>query len=178
MIERTRKQLVAVLVWLIAPTAACSMGKPGFIEGSAKLPACSEAPVADLSGTWFDTGTVSITSAGCEGVDVGEMLASCPLNWTFEQTGNEVKIGVDEEYEIHGRFCGSTLHLEGGWWLAVVNDAGMCNYDDDDGTEVGIESEGSELTFEEDPMTGTLLRGTLVVRGQCSAQYEMQLTKL
>ncbi|MGF1468544.1 MAG: hypothetical protein ACFCGT_20670 [Sandaracinaceae bacterium] len=155
---------------------ACGLGgggPPWFFRGSARLPDCTEPPATVLTGEWFDQGQVTITSQGCEDAAPGEVFPSCPLNWVMTQAGGEVDILVDNEYEVRGRLCGDQLHLEGGWWLPVEAEGFGCTYEDEDAAEVGIEAEGSVLTAEED-----LLRGTLVVRERCTAEYDVTLTRL
>lgn len=145
-------------------------GPPYFIPGSATLPACTEAPAFDLNGSrWSDSGTVTIGTAGCLDAQPGEKIDSCPLSWDMTQEGSDVEILVDEEYRINGRLCGSTFHLEGGWWLPVVDtDVGSCTYEDDSAAEVGIEMGGSSLAVTEVTMTGTLS-----VRGPCTGSYDV-----
>lgn len=166
--------------WLFALLAAALISSCGedvyFIAGTAELPNCEETPVANLDGTtWFDQGTVTILTEGCEGASPGQMFQSCALNWVFTQTGNDVTIIVDAEYRIEGRLCGDQLYLRGGWWLPVFDDeVNACTYDDDSAEEVGILAEGNVLTYtagqEQDPAQMT---GTLSVRGPCSAEYEV-----
>ena len=131
----------------------------------------------DLSGLWFDQGVLTITSTGCERDDapLDAEFSSCPLNWSFDQDGNDIKILVDEEYRIKGRICGATLHLEGGWWLPLENEIDQCDYDDDDGAEVGIEMGANSLVLEDVPGVGGILRGVLSLRSDCRAEYEMEL---
>ena len=144
---------------------------PYFIPGSAVLPSCTEAPAADLSGAWYDNGEVEITSEGCEEAALGERITACGLDWAVTQTGNEVSIEVDNEYEIKGRLCGDELHLEGGWWLSVDLGGTGCTYDD--GVEVGIEAGSSTLTLTPE---GTVA-GVLEIRSACTARYDMYLTR-
>ncbi|MFA9470180.1 MAG: hypothetical protein ACERNK_06395 [Deltaproteobacteria bacterium] len=147
-----------------------------FIPGTGTLPDCNDAPATDLDGThWYDNGTVTITSTGCEGTEAGDEHQSCALDWIFTQSGNDVTIVVDEEYRLEGRICGDQLSLRGGWWLPVVDeDVGGCTYEDDSAEEVGIMSDGNVLTVAEDPMSGILrMTGTLSVQGNCSADYEV-----
>ena len=134
----------------------------------------------DLSGLWFERGVVTITSTGCEGdqAPLGAVFDSCPLNWEFKRDGNALTIVVDEEYRMRGRMCGDTLHLEGGWWLALENESGQCEYDDDDGAEVGIQMGASSLVLEDVPGGGSILRGTLGVRADCTADYMVELQSL
>lgn len=170
------------LAWLSMALGACSItdGPPYSISGSATLPDCSDTPEMDLSGLWFDQGIVTITSAGCEeeGAPLGAMFGSCTLNWEFEQDGNDMRILVDEEYAMKGRMCGDTLHLEGGWWLPLENENGQCDYDDDDGAEVGIEMGASALALEDVPGGGSILSGTLALRADCSADYVVELQRI
>lgn len=162
---------------LLTLLAGCSSEGSYSITGSAKLPDCSEPPQRDLTGRWFDEGTLTITSSGCEDLDapLGSVFESCPLDWELSQDGTEVDIVIDYEYALEGRMCGDTLHLQGGWWLPLEDDAGQCNYDDDDGEEVGIETGGSALSLQDDPDFGELLAGTLVVKGPCTGDYLMTL---
>ena len=160
--------------WIVCIGIVSVLGACGeevyFIPGTGTLPDCNEAPVTNLDGTlWFNQGTVSITSSGCAEYEPGAMLQSCPENWAFTQEGNDIDIIVDE-YEAKGRLCGDQLHLEGGWWLSVANEMGQCWYEDEDGDDVGIQSEGNVLTVspEDQQMTGTL-----VVEGQCTAEYDV-----
>jgi hypothetical protein len=164
---------------LTASVIVVGCSSPPMVEGSARLPECSQPPATDLTGTWFDQGTVTITTTGCEdqGAAKGESFQSCPLNWVVTQDGNAVTLIVDEEYEVHGRICGDTLHLQGGWWLPVQDENGRCNYDDDDGEEVGIESEGASLQWSMRD-GAEALNGALVVRGACAAEYAVTLSKL
>jgi len=145
-----------------------------FIPGTGALPDCSEAPVTNLDGThWYDNGTVTITSTGCEGTAPDDEHQSCGLDWIFTQSGNDVTIIVDEEYRIEGRLCDDKLSLRGGWWLPVRDEDGFC-YEDDSAEEVGIMSNGNVLTVAEDPMDGRLrMTGTLSVQGRCSADYDV-----
>ena len=88
------------------------------IDGTGRLPACSDPAGFDFDGTrWWDSGIVTVDSAGCEGGDVGSEIASCPLDWELSQSGNDLDILVDTEYAIKGRMCGDQLFLRGGWWL-------------------------------------------------------------
>ena len=147
-----------------------------FIPGTGTLPDCNDTPVTDLNGTqWFDNGTVTITSTGCEATVPGDEHRSCGLDWIFTQSGNDVTIVVDEEYRLEGRLCDNRLSLRGGWWLPVVDeDVGGCTYEDDSAEEVGIMSDGNVLTVAENPMTGILqMIGTLSVQGNCSADYDV-----
>jgi hypothetical protein len=141
-----------------------------FIPGTGTLPNCNEAPITDLDGTcWFDNGTVTIQTAGCQEAMPNDMFTVCGLDWSFTQTGNDVTIIVDGEYRIEGRLCGDQLYLRGGWWLPVVDeDVNSCTYEDDSAEEVGIMAEGNVLTVAENQMTGTL-----VVQGGCSADYDV-----
>lgn len=153
-----------------------------FIPGTGELPDCNEAPISNLDGTaWYDNGTVTILSEGCDGASPGETFESCALDWLFEQEGNDVSIVVDEEYRIEGRLCGDQLHLRGGWWLPVVDeDVGYCTYEDDSAEEVGILAEGNVLTVEVDVPLGPGLEetedrmsGTLELLGRCAGRYEV-----
>ncbi len=160
----------------LAALASCSSGGPPyFIPGSATLPTCTEPPAFDLNGSWSDSGTVVIGTAGCDDAQPGNELMSCPLTWEMTQTGADVEILVDEEYRILARLCGTELHLEGGWWLPV-QDEGMCTYEEDSAAEVGIQMAGSTLTVAEEELSENLVAtGTLEVRGPCEATYEITL---
>lgn len=154
---------------------ACGGGDEGpyTVEGSARLPQCSEPPAVNLDGTvWYDNGQLTIQTEGC-GYDVGEVLEVCALQWAMSQDGNDVDILVDNEYRVSGRICGDQLHLQGGWWLPVVDENGQCTYRERDAAEVGIEKEGSTLTVADPQMTGTL-----VVREQCVAKYDVTFSLL
>ncbi len=165
---------VAYACMLIA-LGGCKMEGVYFIPGSGTLPDCNETPVTDLDGTcWFDNGTVTIQTAGCEEAMPSDMFTVCGLDWSFTQIGNDVTIIVDREYRIDGRLCGNQLHLRGGWWL-LVQDAGRCDYQDEESAdEVSIQAEDNEgnvgnvLTVAENQMTGTL-----AVKGSCSADYDV-----
>jgi hypothetical protein len=156
-------------VWgcLLIALASCAE-EVFFIPGTGTLPDCNEAPITNLDGsTWYDAGTVTILTAGCEDAMPHDTFTACPLNWEFEQEGNDVSILVDQEYRIQGRLCGDQLSLRGGWWLPV-EDAGSCTYEEDSAEEVGIEQEGNVLT-----VSSTVMSGTLVVRGACGAEYDV-----
>jgi hypothetical protein len=170
---RSRYGLLPVLALL----AGCPSDGPYSISGSAVLPSCEETPARDLTGTWFDQGTLTITSAGCEAnqAPLGTVLDTCALNWEVTQDGNSVEILVDGEYRMQGRMCGDTLHLQGGWWLPAEDELGQCNYDDEDGAEVGIEMGGSSLLLQQDPGGGDYFSGTLSLRETCTADYLMEL---
>jgi len=152
-----------------------------FIPGTGSLPSCSEPSVANLDGTqWYDNGTVTIRTTGCEGAMPSDEFRVCGLDWVLTQEGDDVTIIVDEEYRIEGRLCGDQvlgdqLFLRGGWWLPVVDeDAGGCTYEDDSAEEVAIMAEGNVLTVAQSQMTGKLqMTGTLAVQGGCSADYEV-----
>lgn len=150
---------------------------PYFIHGTARLPSCTEAPALTLASSWFDQGTVEVTSAGCDDARPGERYTVCPLDWAVSQQGNDVAITVDSEYELKGRFCGETLHLEGGWWLPVRDEAEGCTYEEDSASEVLIQREGNALKLG-DPVQGAppTFRGTLSLGGSCTGRYEMTLT--
>ena len=148
-----------------------------FIPGTATLPACDEAPVTDLSGFWFDIGTVTIRTEGCFDAAVGTEFQSCALNWQFTQDGNDLTIIVDEEYRLNGRLCDDELYLEGGWWLPV-EDNGFCEYEDDSADEVGIQAEGNVLTYSVSDQQIQQLTGTLVVQGSCGASYEVTFERV
>jgi hypothetical protein len=156
------------LAWSAASLAGCAGGETSSVRGSARLPDCSDPPAADLDGTtWYDTGAITIQTAGCDQAQ-GQVLEVCPLQWVVSQSGADLSLTVDNEYTVKGRLCGDELHLEGGWWLPVVDDQGECRYRDADGTEVGIEQEGSTLT-----LSATQLSGSLVVRERCVARYDV-----
>jgi len=147
-----------------------------FIPGTGQLPdGCDEPPITNLDGTlWFDQGTVKILSEGCADAMPDDEFEACALNWAFTQTGNDLSIVVDKEYRLEGRLCGDQLSLRGGWWLPVVDEDGFC-YEDDSAEEVGIQAEGNVATVfpEEEQM-----RGSLVVQGQCGAEYEVTFTQV
>ena len=144
-------------------------GGASEIRGSARLPQCTEDAALDLDGsTWLDTGTITTSSTGCSGADIGATFASCTLQWLLSQQGREISITVDNEYSIAGRMCGDRLHLEGGWWLPVADEAGRCTYSDEDASEVGIEEGGSELV-----VSKYALSGKLRLQGACTAEYEV-----
>ena len=82
--------------------------------------------------------------------NVGEIFTTCPLAWSFSQTGSEVEILVDNEYAILGRLCGDSLFLEGGFWLPVEDPEEGCTYDEDSAAEVVID-EPNELALETAP---------------------------
>jgi hypothetical protein len=171
------RAIVAFLISCLA-LAGCSEGPPYFISGTATLPACQEPPAFDLTGEWFDTGTVTIETTGCSDAEPDDQFQSCALNWLMTQNGSDIEILVDNEYRILGRLCGEELYLEGGWWLPV-EDAGMCTYDDDSAEEVGIQEDGNVLTVTDDPVQGGLVAaGTLRVQGPCAARYAVTLFKL
>jgi hypothetical protein len=141
-----------------------------FIPGTATLPDCDDAPIADLDNTlWFDQGNVTIRSDGCPGAVPDQEFQSCVLNWAFSQNGNELNIVVDEEYRLEGRLCGDQLYLRGGWWLPVRDEEGFC-YEDDSAEEVGIQAEGNVLRVWPGDQQ---LTGTLAVQGRCAAEYEV-----
>lgn len=169
---RAGRRVLGVLGIAAVAVAAvgCDQGPPWFIRGSARLPDCTEAPAFNLDGTrWYDQGTVTILTAGCEGVSPGEQVSSCALTWEVQQQGNDVQILVDNEYRIVGRLCGDQLYLEGGWWLPVQEPGQLyCTYDEDSAAEVGIEQDGNVLT-----VTSTEMHGTLVLQEQCRAEYDV-----
>jgi hypothetical protein len=171
-VMRSRAVVVALSAALALTACIGVGGPPWFIPGSARLPSCSEAPAADLTGGWFDQGLVTITSPGCLDAPLGTALPACALDWDVAQDGTEVAIVVDEEYEIRGRLCGDTLHLEGGWWLPVEAEGNGCTYDDEDASEVGIEAEGAALTYADGAMSGTL-----AIRADCTAEYAVTLRR-
>ena len=168
--------------WLICVCVLAALGsckaEVYFVPGTGTLPDCNEAPVVDLDGmVWFNTGPVTVLTAGCPGVEPDAVLDSCPENWAVAQNGNDLDIVVDE-YRVKGRLCGDQLHLEGGWWLSVRDEQGACSYGDDDGDYFGIQAEGNVLTFVADnPDTSGLdsFVGTLMMLGQCEASYDVTL---
>jgi len=169
----------AVYVWILAALGSCSKEEIYFIPGTGTLPDCTEAPATNLDGAcWFDSGVVTIGSAGCQEAMPDDMFNVCGLAWSFTQTGNDVTIIVDGEYQIDGRFCGDQLSLRGGWWL-LVEDAGTCDYQDEESAdEVSIQAGGNVLTFvPASPETGgqEQLTGVLAVQGSCSADYDVVL---
>lgn len=165
-----------VCVFVALAFGACDKEEIYFIPGTGTLPDCMEPPAVDLDGTcWFDTGTVTIRSAGCTDAEPDDTFDSCPLQWLFTQSGNDVTIIVDGEYRIEGRLCADQLHLRGGWWLLVA-DGNNCDYTDESSAdEVGIQAEGNVLTYvpAADQIQGATLAGTLAVRGRCNADYEV-----
>jgi hypothetical protein len=156
-------------VLLLSFVMGCSQDEgPAFIRGSARLPACSEPAAFDIDGSlWFDNGSVTVTSAGCE-EPTGTTLAVCGLGWEVGQTGREVEIVVDHEYRILGRACGNQLHLEGGWWLSLQEPNGYCDYEE--GVEVGIESGGSTLDVAD---SQDVMTGRLAIAERCTAEYDV-----
>ncbi|MEM8605486.1 MAG: hypothetical protein AAGF92_00165 [Myxococcota bacterium] len=183
--------------WTTGPIAvltvcllSCGDSPPYSIAGSATLPACEESPAFDLTGTWFDVeGTVTVSTTGCDGAPAGAMFPSCSLDWEFEPTldgsgapiPGDFTILVDNEYLIEARLCGTTLYLEGGWWLPVAEPDGACLYSEDSAEEVGIQMEGSSLDVRREvfdfPDAEELLiaEGTLSVLGACAGTYEVVL---
>jgi len=162
-----------VVTCMVIALGGCK-GDTYFVPGSATLPNCTEAPATNLDGTrWFDHGTVTIRSAGCQSAQADDVFEACALDWVFAHDGNDVTIVVDAEYRIDGRICGDQLYLRGGWWLPVVDeDLGYCTYEDDSADEVGIQAEGNVLTVSENAMTGTL-----AVQGSCRADYEVSFAR-
>jgi hypothetical protein len=151
--------------------AACpTLGNDLYrVRGTGRLPACTEAPAFELHDTvWYDNGELSILTEGCQGYQAGTVLRVCALQWAFTQVGRDVAIVVDHEYAIDGRLCGTDLHLDGGWWLPVTDDAGRCTYGEDYAEEVGIEAEGNVLTVAPGELTGAL-----IVRAGCTASYDV-----
>jgi hypothetical protein len=165
-------------VCIMAALGSCNKEEIYFIPGTGTLPDCNEAPVANLDGAcWFDRGVVTIRSVGCRDAMPDEMFAVCGLGWSFTQTGNDVTIIVDGEYRIEGRLCGDQLSLRGGWWL-LVEDAGMCDYQDEESADEVSIQERNVLTFiPASPDTGgqEQMTGTLAVQGSCSADYDVVL---
>lgn len=159
-------RVFALLLAFAAVSCGVQDEAPWFIRGSARLPDCSEPATYNLDATrWFDDGTVTITSSGCS-EPVGAQFSVCGLAWDFQQNGRDVEILVDHEYRILGRACGSQLYLEGGWWLALRDERGSCDYED--GTEVVIESGGSTLNVGADALTGTL-----AIAERCTGRYDV-----
>jgi hypothetical protein len=74
--------------------------------------------------------------------------------------------------------CGDTLHLQGGWWLPLVDENGQCNYADEDGAEVSIEAGGNSLQLQTDAGGSESFTGTLALRERCTADYVTQLSPL
>jgi hypothetical protein len=165
-------------VCIMAALGSCNKEEIYFIPGTGTLPDCNEAPVANLDGAcWFDRGVVTIRSVGCRDAMPDEMFAVCGLGWSFTQTGNDVTIIVDGEYRIEGTLCGDQLSLRGGWWL-LVEDAGMCDYQDEESADEVSIQERNVLTFiPASPDTGgqEQMTGTLAVQGSCSADYDVVL---
>jgi hypothetical protein len=161
--------------WIACVGAIVSLGSCSpdiyFIPGTGQLPdGCDEPPVTNLDGTvWFNQGTVTIKTSGCADTNPEDMLESCVENWAFSQDENEVDIVVDE-YQVKGLLCGNQLYLEGGWWLSVADELGECWYEDEDGDEVGIQAEGNVVTVFPAEQR---MEGSLVVQGQCTAEYEV-----
>ncbi len=174
--------IVIALIALIT-LGGCKMEGVYFIPGTGTLPDCDEAPVANLDGTsWFDNGTVTIQTAGCQEAIPGDVFPACALDWVFTRDGenlNDVTIIVDNEYRIDGRLCGDQLHLRGGWWLPVEDeDVNYCTYEDDSAEEVGIMAAGNVLTYAPaDGQAPAQLTGTLVVQGSCGAEYDVTFTQ-
>lgn len=174
---------------LLVVATSCSGSAPYSIPGSATLPACEEAPAFDLTGTWFDSGVVTVSTTGCDGAPAGATFSACSLGWEFEPTldgsGRPIEgdftILVDNEYLIDTRLCGTTLYFEGGWWLPVAEPDGACLYEEDSAEEVGIQMGGStlEVVLESaiNPAAEPLLiaEGTLSVQGACAGTYEIVL---
>ncbi len=170
--------------WIVCVSILFALGSCGkdeiyFIPGTGTLPDCNETPDMNLDGScWFDRGVVTIRSDGCREAMPDEMFTVCGLAWSFTQTDNDVTIIVDGEYRIDGRLCGDQLHLRGGWWL-LVEDAGMCDYQDEESAdEVGIQDGGNTLTLvPASPETGgqAQMSGVLAVQGSCSAEYDVDL---
>ena len=162
-----------ILAIVALGAAGCVGGGDGlwFIPGSGALPGCTESPAQDVAGHWYDQGTVTVRTEGCD-VPAGSQHTACALDWIVETSGNDATIVVDDEYRIEGRACGDQLYLHGGWWLPVEDEIEGCTYDEDSAEEVGIEAEGNTLTIGDGVMTGTL-----VVRGRCTADYAITLTR-
>jgi len=160
--------------------AGCKDEGPYFIQGSARLPDCTDPPAFDLDGTeWFDQGDVTIQTTGCGTAQPMDVIEACALNWVMSQVEGEIEIIVGGEYRIRGRLCGPNLHLHGGWWLPVVDeDEGYCTYEEDSADEVGIQDGGSVLTVALQPGSSMLqASGVLSVSGSCDAEYDMVLTQ-
>lgn len=169
-----------ICICILAALGSCKE-ELSFIPGTGSLPDCNDNPVIELDSTlWFNEGMVTVLTAGCQGAEPEEMLASCPENWAVTQNQNDLDIVVDE-YRLNGRVCGDKFYLEGGWWLSVQDEQGACWYEDDDGDEFGIQEEGNVLTFSPaDPQTGTLdqWKGTLVMQGRCRVSYDATLSSI
>lgn len=168
-----------VYLCLLFALVSCNKEEIYFIPGTGTLPDCNEAPVTNLDGEcWFDRGVLTIGSLGCQDAMPNEMFTVCGLGWSFTQTGNDVTIIVDGEYQIEGKLCGDQLSLRGGWWL-LVEDAGVCDYQDEESAdEVGIQEGGNVLTFipaSQDTGGQPQMTGTLSVQGSCSADYDVVL---
>jgi len=155
--------IVIAMIALIAliTLGGCKMEGVYFIPGTGTLPDCDEAPVANLNGTgWFDNGTVTIQTAGCQEAIPGDVFPACALDWVFtrdDENLNDVTIIVDNEYRIDGRLCGDQLHLRGGWWLPVEDeDVNYCTYEDDSAEEVGIMAAGNVLTYAATRLTSSV----------------------
>ena len=164
-------------ICVVVALGSCEKEEVYFIPGTGTLPDCNEAPDTNLDGAcWFDSGMVTIGPLGCQEAMPDEVFTVCGLGWSFTQTGNDVTILVDGEYRIEGRFCGDQLHLRGGWWL-LVEDAGMCDYQDEESAdEVSIQTGGNVLRYSAAvDQTPEQLTGTLAVQGSCSADYEVTL---
>lgn len=169
--------------------AACGDSPPYSIVGSATLPACEEAPAFDLTGTWFDSGIVTISTTGCDGATAGATFDACSLDWEFQPSVDEdgtpvegdFTILVDNEYLIETRLCGTTLYFEGGWWLPVAEPDGACLYAEDSAEEVGIQMGGSSLEVRRESDTNPaaepflIAEGTLSVQGACAGTYTILL---
>jgi hypothetical protein len=167
-----------VCVCLLFAVVSCNKEEIYFIPGTGTLPDCDEAPATDLDGAcWFDSGVITIGSLGCQEAMPEDTFTVCGLAWSFTQTGNDVTIIVDGEYQIDGRLCGDQLSLRGGWWL-LVEDADMCDYQDEESADEVSIQEPNVLTYiPASPDTGgqPQLTGTLAVQGSCSADYDVVL---
>lgn len=174
---RQENSIGLLLLGSVALAMSCGSDGEYFIRGTARLADCDEAPAATLASRWFDTGLVEVTSVGCGDSQPGDHFSACALNWAITQQDSDVSITVDSEYRIKGRLCGETLSLEGGWWLPVQDETGNCTYDEDNASEVVIQSDGNTLQLTDDPeSSATVLAGTLSLGGHCSARYEITLT--
>lgn len=170
----TMRTAIALLV--LVTSAGCPAGPPYFIPGTATLPDCSTAPDVQLARTrWSSSGTLTITSLGCRDVSVDDALVSCPLTWVISaQLDGDLSIIVDGEYRLRGRLCGDQLHLEGGFWLPLVDGDFGCTYEEDSAAEVRIQREASVLTVQ----SPTQIAGTLALQEACAADYALVLTQL
>jgi hypothetical protein len=182
--DTTPRCVIGAILGIAVCATACGIGGDGppyFIRGTASLPPCDEAPAETIAGSWIDEGVVEITGAGCLDAEPGERYTVCGLNWELSQQANTIEIMVDNEYRIDGRLCGDKLHLEGGWWLPVRDENGSCTYQEEDASEVVIQSGGNTLELTErqnGQQTYQTLEGTLSLGGTCTGRYTMALRPL